>query len=196
MIHFFNRIAKGWLIAAALAGALFLAGGYHLLTWSSGQVEFYNLGLKAYENGDMPTAIQAFDRSIAIYKQEKRASWFHRFIYPQPDDELAALAYFHKGKAHLMNRQGELAVESFKESLRLNPGDRIEGLAADDAERLREEALVVKYDLEMLFKSRPDLAQQQGKGKGKGKPGDGKGNKPDPGNDPGSQPGKGNRDDI
>ncbi|HEY9868163.1 MAG TPA: tetratricopeptide repeat protein [Candidatus Obscuribacterales bacterium] len=193
LVSFFAARRKMWLVVAALVGALLLAGGYHLLAWKSPQVDYYNLGIKAYENGDMPQAIQYFDKSIAAYRESTRASWVHRFIYPQPDKELAAMAYFQKGKAHLQNRQAELCVESFKESLRLNPGNLYLDLSPEELQRLNEEALVVKYDLEMLFKSRPDQAAQQGKGKGKGK---GQGNKQVPGNEPGSQPGKGNRDDI
>src|SRR5687767_365616 len=115
-----------WLLAAMIVGSLLLAGGYHLITWKSGQADNYNAGIRAYQNGDMPTAIQFFDKSIDSYKREKRASWVHRFFYPQPSEELAAMANFQKAKAHLQNRQGELAVEAFKESLRLNPGDRYE----------------------------------------------------------------------
>ena len=192
-MNFLAQWRKQLLCACVIAGILLLAGGYHLITWTSGQSEFYNLGIKAYGSGHMPEAIQLFDKSIAGYRAETQANWLHRFVYPQPDRELAALACFQKAKAHLQNRQAELAVEAFKESLRLNPGDRIEGVAATDAVRLRDEALVVKYDLEMLFKSRPDIAQQQGKGKGNGNnPGD----KPAPGSEPNSQSGKGNRDDI
>jgi len=194
LVGFFAARRTMWLVVALLAGALLLGGGYQLLTWKSPQVANYNLGIKAYENGDMPQAIQFFDKSIAAYRESTRASWTHRFIYPQPDKELAAMAYFQKGKAHLQNRQAELCVESFKESLRLNPGNLyLDQLSPQELSLLKEEALVVKYDLEMLFKSRPDQAQQQGKGKGKGK---GNGNQQAPGNEPGSQPGKGNRDDI
>ena len=103
--------------------------------------------------------------------------------------------HFNKGKALLQTRQGPQAVEAFKESLRLNPGNIYEGLSSQEIEQLKEEALVVKYDLELLFKSRPQLAQQQGRGQGKQK-GNQKGNQQVPGNEPGSQPGKGNRDDI
>ncbi len=190
-----TKLSKRWLIGAVIGGLVSLWLGFGLITWTSGQTAYYNAGLQAYQAGDMPAAIQLFDRSIAAYKAEKNASWTHRFIYPKPDTEMAAQAYFHKGKAHLQNKQAELAVESLKESLRLNPGDQYEGLDPADAKRLHEEALVVKYDLEQLFKSRPDQAQQQGKGKGKGK-GDKPGNQQAPGTEPGSQPGKGNRDDI
>jgi tetratricopeptide (TPR) repeat protein len=189
----FARLRNTWMAVALVVGALLLAGGYHLLTYTNGQAEYYNLGLKAYENGDMPKAIQLFDKSIDSYKRETRASWTHRFVYPRPSKELAAMAYFQKAKAHLQNRQGELAVQSFKDSLKLNPGNLFEGSSPAETIRLSEESKVVKYDLEMLFKNRPDLAQQEGKGKGKGK---GQGNKQAPGQQPGDQPGKGNRDDI
>ena len=192
-MKFFENKRNLWLIAAVIAGALLLGGGYKLASFKNGQVDYYNQGLKAYENGDMPTAIKLFDQSIASYRRELSAGWTHRFIYPKPSRELAAMASFQKAKALLQNRQAEQAVEAFKDSLKLNPGDEIEGLDPEDALRMREEALVVKYDLELLFKSRPDLAQGQGKGKGKGQ---GQGNKQAPGNEPGSQPGKGNRDDI
>lgn len=184
---------KHLLVASMIAGLIFITGGAYLIIWTSGQAEYYNLGLKAYNNGQMSQAILCFDKSIASYRAETQAGWLHRFIYPKPDKELASLAYFQKAKAHLQNRQAELASEAFKESLRLNPGDKIAELTQEDAVRLHEEAFVVKYDLEMLFKSRPDIAQQQGKGKGKG---NGNGNRPAPGSEPGSQPGKGNREDI
>jgi tetratricopeptide (TPR) repeat protein len=189
----FAKLRNTWLGVALVVGALLLAGGYHLLTYTNGQAEYYNIGLKAYENGDMPHAIQFFDKSIDSYKRETRAGWTHRFIYPRPSKELVAMAYFQKAKAHLQNRQGELAVQSFKDALKLNPGNLHEGSSRAEDQRLAEEALVVKYDLEMLFKNRPDLAQQEGKGKGKGK---GQGNKQAPGTQPGDQPGKGNRDDV
>jgi hypothetical protein len=86
------------------------------------------------------------------------------------------------------------AVDAFKESLMINPGNGYTGMSVDDANRMQAEAYTVKYDLELLFKNNPDQAQKQGKGKPKD--GDGQGGKPVPGNDPGSQPGKGNRDDI
>lgn len=193
LARFFVKRRAMWLVAFTLAGALLLAGGYHLLSWRSPQIDYYNLGIKAYKKGDMPQAVQHFDRSVAAYRAATQASWLHRFVYPQPDKELAAMACFHKGKAHLQNRQGELAVESFKESLRYNPGNLYLSLTPAELKRLSEEALTVKYDLEMLFKSRPDLASQQGKGKGRGKA---DGNKQAPGSEPGTQPGKGNRDDI
>lgn len=184
-----------WLLALLVAGCLMLGYGYQLATWQNLQYDYYNVGLQAYEQGDIKTAVEMFDRSMNQYKRESKAGWLHRFIYPAPSRELAAQAAFHKAKALLRARQAEPAVEAFKESLRLNPGNGYSGMSLSDAQRMEAEAMVVKYDLELLFKNQPQLAQGQGKGKGNkpGQPGDGK---PVPGDDPGSKPGKGNKDDI
>lgn len=206
MMRFFARHRNALLIAALLAGMMLVYSGNKLAGWVSPQTAYYNAGLTAYTNGDMTKAVQYFDRSIAAYKAEIKAGWLHRFIYPRPSMEYAALANFHKGKALLQARQGEQAVAALKESVRINPGDvydengQVTALyspfTAAERRRLREEAMQVQYDLEMLFKSRPDLAQQEGKGKdGKGKPGK-QGAKPAPGQEPGTQPGKGRPDDI
>lgn len=183
------------LLAATLAGILMLYFGFTLATWRSEQVDYYNLGLAAYEQGDVQTAVQAFDRSLHAYKRDSRAGWLHRFVYPEPNRELAAQAAFHKAKSLLRARQAEPAVEAFKESLRLNPGNGYTDMALSDAQRMEAQALIVKYDLELLFKNQPQLAQGQGKGKGN-QQGNQPGNQPVPGDQPGSKPGKGNKDDI
>ncbi len=205
-MRFFAQHRKAWLTAFLLSGLLLVYSGNRLANWVSPQTAYYNAGLQAYQNGDMLKAVQYFDRSIASYKAENNAGWLHRFIYPRPSLEYAAMANFHKGKALLQAKQGEQAVAALKESLRINPGDVYDDngqltelyspFSAAERHRLREEAMQVQYDLEMLFKSRPDLAQQEGKGKdGKGKPGK-QGAKPAPGQEPGTQPGKGRPDDI
>jgi tetratricopeptide (TPR) repeat protein len=185
-----------WMIAALVAGILFTGFGVHLATYTSTQTQYYNLGLAAYEQENLQLANAAFDRSIQAYKQESRAGWMHRFLYPEPSREMAALAYFHKAKVLLRARQVEPAVEAFKESLRLNAGNGYKGIPLSDAQRLEAQAEVVKYDLELLFKNQPQQGKGQGKGKGKPQPGDGKGNQQVPGDQPGSQPGKGKPDDI
>lgn len=198
-MRFFAQRRTTWLVAALIAGVLLCWGGYKLATWQAPQVAYYNLALQAYQAGDMPKAIQFFDRSIAAYKREQNATWLHRFIYPRPSKDYAAKAYFHKAKAHLQNRQAELAVAAFEDSLRLNPGDQLKGLLGDEALQLREDALVVKYDFELLLTARKDLAEGQGKGKGKGNrpgQGQGEGEGEQPGQQPGSKPGKGRPDDI
>ncbi len=192
-------LRTAWLVAALIAGVLLVDGGYRLSTYVDPQVAYYDLGIKAYQAGDMAKAVRYFDMSIASYKAAQRDTWMHRFINPRPSLELAAMANFQKGKALLQAKQAEQAVEAFKESLRLNPGDLRGGLSADQALRLHEEAMVVKYDLELLFKSRPDLAAGQGKGQGQGQQGQGQGQqqgKQAPGQNPGSLPGKGRPDDI
>lgn len=183
-----------WMLAAMFAGILMLFYGFSLATWRSAQTDYYNVGLVAYEQGDVKTAVEMFDRSLAHYKRDSREGWLHRFVYPAPSRELAALAAFHKAKALLRARQAEPAVEAFKESLRLNPGNGYTGMALSDAQRLEAQAMVVKYDLELLFKNQPQLGK--GQGKGQPKPGDQPGNNPVPGDNPGSKPGKGNKDDI
>lgn len=196
-MKFFSQHRTAWLIGAVVAGVMLLYSGYRLSNWASPQVAYFNAGLAAYEAGDMPKAVQFFDRSLSAYKAEQNASWMHRFIYPRPSLEYAAMASFHRGKALLQAKQAELGVEAFKESIRLfDNALQDERLSALEAKRLQAKELVVQYDLEMLFKSRPDLAQGEGKGKnGKGK-GDKQGTKQAPGQDPGSQPGKGRPDDI
>jgi tetratricopeptide (TPR) repeat protein len=196
-MRFFSQYRTAWLAACVLAGFALVFAGNKLANAPSAQAAFFNAGLQAYEAGDMPKAVQFFDRSLSAYKAEKNASWLHRFIYTKPSTADAAMASFHKGKALLQARQAELGVEAFKESIRLfDQAMQADGLSEDEGKKLAEKQLVVQYDLEMLFKSRPDLAQGEGKGKnGKGK-GQQKGTKQAPGQDPGSQPGKGRPDDI
>jgi len=184
-----------WFLAGLIAGLLLLFYGLGLAMWQSPQVYYYDLGLKQYTDGDLPHAVQSFDRSLAAFKASARnRTWLERFVYPKPDRELAALADFQKGKVLIRAQQGQPAVDALEESLMLNAGNGYgDDVSKADAVRMHEEALAVKYDLELLFKNNPSLAQQQGKGKGKGQ---GKGDKQVPGTEPGKQPGKGNRDDI
>src|SRR5262245_50235816 len=125
-----------WMIAALVAGILFTVVGVHLATYQSAQPQYSNLRRAAYEQQNLPLANAAFDRRILAYKSEARAGWLHRFIYPAPSREMAALAYFHKAKVLLRARQVEPAVEAFKESLRLNAGNGYQGIPLTDAQRL------------------------------------------------------------
>lgn len=185
-----------WMIAALVAGIIFTGFGVHLSTYVAPQQAYYNVAMAAYEQENLPLASAALDRSILAYKAEARADWLHRFIYPAPSRELAALAYFHKAKVLLRQRKMEAAVDAFKESLRLNAGNGYQGLTLSEAQRLEAQAMVVKYDLELLFKNQPQQGQGQGKGQGKPQQGQGKGNQQVPGDQPGNQPGKGKPDDI
>ncbi|MBK9141423.1 MAG: tetratricopeptide repeat protein [Candidatus Melainabacteria bacterium] len=186
-------------VVTILAGLLCLGLGYQLLTWPDSQVQLYNAGVAAYRTGNAEEAVRYFDRSLANYKLRAQDNWAERFIYPRPDRELAAYASFQKAKAYLHLRKGKEAVEAFKESLRLNPGNNYENLTGfqnlsqDDELRLSEAAKTVKYDLELLFKNNKQLAEGEGKGDGQPQPGDGDPKKQKPGDQPGQLPGKGDR---
>ncbi len=179
-----------------LVGAAIFACGIYLYTWSDSQNLLYNQGLVAYQTGDVQKAIKYFDQSLAVYKSRQNESWLERVVYPRPDKEVAAQAAFHKAKALIRAKQGKPAVEAFQESLQLNSGNLYQGrgLSAREVQEAEENAKVVKYDLELLFKNNPALAK--GQGKGQPKPGDKPGDQQVPGDQPGKMPGKGNKDDI
>jgi tetratricopeptide (TPR) repeat protein len=193
-VSFARRMA---VIATVIIGALIFSYGLYLYSWRDAQIAQYNQGIAAYRSGDHQVAVKYFDTSLSTYKGRQDLNWMERFIYPKPDKELAALASFHKAKSLLRLNQAPPAVQAFKESLELNSGNLYLGrdLTEKEYQVFREAAMVVKYNLELLFKNDPQQAQKQGKGKGKGNgpPQDGK---PVPGDDPGSMPGKGNRDTI
>lgn len=206
-MKFFGNKPRVWLVASFVIGLVVFGWVYRVMTWEDKQTAFYDVGVTTYQTAqeapDMKAAIDLFDRSMGVYKMRSKSSdWSDRFLYPAPNRELAALAAFHKAKALLRLKQVEPAVEAFKESLRLNPGNNYQNLpgfehaSKEDIVRLEAQAMQVKYDLELLFKNNKQQAEGQGKGKGKpgDKPGDGK--KQQPGQQPGDQPGKGKKDDI
>lgn len=181
-------------LSSMAAGILLLAVAAQLTHYRNHQVELYNEAMQAYASRDAVKAIKALDASLSAYKQDTQRGPLKRLIYGEPRRDLAALALFHKANILIQVQKADLAVEAFKESLRINPGDEYHGLSPSAAESLNKIALDTKYNLEMLFKS----GQASGQGKGKGK-GEGKGkpsNQREPGDDPGTQRGHGNRDDI
>lgn len=181
-----------WLLAFA-AGSVMLAGGVSLARWRCEQIDFYNAGLAAYEAGDPQASVEMFDRSLNAYQQALQAPWLDRFVYPRANTELAARASFHKAMVLIRVQQVEPAVAALLLSLRLNPAGA-SAYYGDDAARLRELSLIVRYNLELLFNQRPDLARAQGAGR---RPGDGSGDAQRvPGQNPGNMPGPGNRDDL
>lgn len=185
-----RRIA---LAIVTLLGVLMLLGAEMVATWRSPQVSYYNAGIAALEQGDMETALKAFDVSLESYRRQKDRNALEQALLPDPSLEVAALAHKNRALIFIMMQKPDQAVLAFKESLKLNPGDAtVRGMANES--KLTEDAFVVKYDLELLFKKNPE----QAKGQGKGKPQDGQGKEPQqaPGNDPGKLPGKGNKDDL
>ncbi len=191
------------LIVLLLAFGIYtLQKGVELSFWRSEQIETYNQGLTAYMGGDAEAAIELFDRSIAAYEAElAQDDWLHRLVFGEPSRELAALANFQKGKALLMMQQTRPAIEALMEAIRLNPGNDYTYLnvATEDVQRLYDQALIVKYDLEMLFQSNRTQAQQSQQGQGD-QPAE-QGDQPVPGSSqqegqPGSGQGEGGGDDL
>ncbi len=180
-------------LALAL-GCLMVFGGIHLERWRSPQVDFYNSGQLALSEQNPEAAIELFDRSISAYEHTRNDDWFERFVFPDADLELAANAHFLRGLALVMSGDAPGAVEAFKASLKLNPGN---GYASDLAsrERLEELAFLVKYNLELLLSQNPILARRQGAqrpadGDGEGEP------MPVPGDQPISGAGSSSGDDL
>lgn len=188
------------LTLVSILGLGLLIGSHFLATRPNPAVVLYDYGVELYLQGDAEGALKAFDQSIAVYNQESRKSgvtgWAHRQLYGAPSKELAALAYAKKGQLLIVMQKADQAVLAFKNSLALNPGDNLyEGYSLNEAQQLREQAYVVKYNMELLFKKNPSQAKKEGKGQPK--PGEGKpGEQQNPGDQPGNKPGKGNKNDI
>lgn len=215
MIRF---IKKKWRTLVALTvvsaiGCAMLIGHNKLDNWQSPQVTFYNQGLALYKEGKVDEALVAFDKSLDAYRAGHQRKGLDSIVYPPTSTENAALAESKKAVLYIMKQKGELAIKSFKESLKLNPGghqfedlspeqakllgSEIARLTSTDELRLDQQSFIVKHNFELLFKKNPSMAQGEGKGKGKGKgQGNKPGQKPAPGQDPGQQSGRGNRDDI
>lgn len=174
-------------------GAQLTIYGVNMAQWRSEQIDFFNAGVSAYQEGNAENAVEFFDRSLSAYQRTLSAPWMERFVYPRADVELAARAAFLKGMAHIRSQQAEPAVAALRHSLRLNPG-RMNAYYAADGDRLSELSMFARFNLELLFNQRPDLAYAQGAGRNASEGG------PDaqrlPGQNPGNMPGPGNRDDL
>lgn len=178
---------------ASTVGALAMYGATNLANREAPQITWYNRGVELYKQNDAEGASAAFDQSLAHYQKALRnTSWYARNFEPQASAEVAALAQAHKGICYLMMQKPEQAVMAWKESLKINDGSLRAGYSPADQTRLHEQAWVVRHNLELLYRKMPSLAAKEGKGRGR----PGQGNKQAPGNDPGTQPGRGNKDDI
>lgn len=188
------------LALVSIIGLSLLVGSHFLATQRPSWEVYYNQGVELYLQGDAENALKAFDQSIASYNRASRQSgfegWMNRQLYGAPSTEIAALAYAKKGQLLIVLQKADQAVLAFKSSLALNAGDNLyEGVSLSEEQKLREQAFVVKYNMELLFKKNPSQAKKEGKGQGK--PGEGKpGDQQNPGDQPGSKPGKGNKNDI
>lgn len=171
--------------------------GITLLAWQSPQVAYYNQGLELFQNGDAEGAMKAFDQSLAVWRARHQSNWFERVCLPGPTDELAAETLGKQAIVFLLLRKPEQARDAFKRSLELNSGNNYPAkLSREEVDRLIEQALVEKKNLEILFLMNQSMAQQEGKGEPR--PGDQPGSQPAPGSDPadGTQPGNGQQDAI
>lgn len=196
---------RKFLIAATtvIFGLLGTGTGLYLLFWADHQANFYNRGLAQYRTLEFQEAEKSFERSIFVYENAKDRTWIERFVYPKPDRETASLAALHLGNALLRQKNIPKAVKAFKQSIRLNPGTGYsdlpgfpEDLSPADLTRLKKEAAVAKYNLELLLRNNPDIEQKEGKGnKIESKPQEEE-KEQIPQIAPGSQPGQGGADDL
>jgi tetratricopeptide (TPR) repeat protein len=165
-MKFLKNKRTRWLVVGLIAGLIALTGGLTFATWKNTQVSYYDAGISAYQHGHMQSAVVLFDESLSAYHQDLNRDWFEQAVYPAANRELAALADFQKGEALLQMKQDAAAVQAWEESLQLNPGNgpSYASLSPSDANRMHEEALVVKYNLEKLLLNNPKLVQVQGNG--------------------------------
>ncbi len=174
--------------ATVAIGLAVMVSGVYVYSFGDAQTSYYNQGIAAYAAASVAgqpgspihseaemkrtlgQARQMFERSRQAYKANSVGGpWLKRFLSPQPDQHLAAMAAFQEAKCYLVLGQANLAVKSFQTYLQINPGG--------SADEHIEDTLVDQYDLEMLLKANPSAGSGQGQGSG---------------NDPskGSQPGK------
>jgi len=173
--------------AFAGAGVVALALGFYLWNYRSLQVDLYNAGVAAMDQGDLPTAMKLFDASTVAYKMESSRSQLARLILPEPNKDLEARAHFHKGNCLVKLRKPQDAVKAYTESLASNPGNSFDGLSLEQAASRYNDALHTMANLEKLFSS----GQGGGKAKGNGqRPGQGP-PQPGPGRDRQPSPGAG-----
>ncbi len=167
------------------AGVVVLAIGLYLWSYRSAQVDLYNAGIAAMDQGDIPTAVKLFDASVAAYKQESSRSQLARLILPEPNKDLEARAHFHKGNCLVKARKTKDAVKAYVESLQSNPGNCFEGITLEEAASRYNDALQTMANLEKLFSSGQSGGKATGNGKQRGQgqpqPGPSRDRQPNPG---------------
>jgi len=195
-----NKNRKWRTVLLVSFGVLLLGCGVFTALWQDAQAILYNHGLQAYvyaqtagpDNPNNPVKTSAdrakmmqqsakmFALSLAVYKLESKASWFQLFLFPHPDQHLAAKACFREANVLTWMGKQKEAVEAYKAYLEINPGGINDHYAGD--------TFADQHNLELQFNNNPALQQAQGKGQGKGK-GDGDPGKQQQPGDPSNQAG-------
>jgi tetratricopeptide (TPR) repeat protein len=167
------------------AGLVVLTLGLYLWSYRSNQIELYNAGIAAMDQGDIPTAVKLFDASVAAYKHESSRSQLARLILPEPNKDLEARALFHKGNCLVKARKTKDAVKAYIESLQSNPGNCFEGITLEQAASRYNDALQTMANLEKLFSAGQSGGKATGNGKQRGQgqpqPGPSRDRQPNPG---------------
>lgn len=198
---FKNRKSTWFFSATTLFGILALICGFHLASWTNDQVNHYNKGVSAYQTLEFEQAVNEFNFSLNAYRAPQKRSWLERFVYPAPSRELAANTAAQKGNALIMLKRLPEAVDAYKDALRLNPSSNyqnlpgFENLTPADITRLKRDARIVKYNLELLLRNNIDLQNKKGDGnQQEAKEEEEKEQIPQLA--PGGQPGTGDKEDI
>lgn len=179
-MHIWKNRHMQRIIVALLAVALCLLANY-LQHWRNDQLELFNDGLTAYNAGDLVTALQRFDDSIAAYnRRETNEGVIQHVIFGQPDRLIAARAAFQRGKILVALGQNDAALAAYKQSLMLNPGNGFSQFSLATANDWQKEARLTQYNTELLFAGNENLAKQEGVGQEPGSDG----NQPPPGSGP------------
>jgi tetratricopeptide (TPR) repeat protein len=151
-------------VVVITALALLAFGGSEFLgRIQSQQVVYYNQGLALLKAGDPTAAVKAFEQSLVAYNAERNhtPNLPERLFVPGPSREIAAQAAGYEGVALFLLKQPQAAVRAYRASLCLNPGDQTFGLSQADAQRLQHEAEIVQSNLELLYRTYPELAPHQ-----------------------------------
>jgi tetratricopeptide (TPR) repeat protein len=107
-----------------------------LAQYQDSQIALYDAAMQSVADNDpdgLALAPKLLEQSAGIYKQNQDYSWWDRFYYPVPDQEVAALAYFHQGNLLRANKKYQDALTAYVQSLRLNSGQGLlPGVSARD----------------------------------------------------------------
>lgn len=129
--HWYKRILP--MLALLALGLPSIAFGLWLGDHPDRQAIAYNRGLSLAEAGKLEEAIEAFETAASLYVNGRQSNWLVRFLLPQPDSELAALALSHEGFLLAKLKRGPAALDAWERSLAINSGDEYQsgpGLAS------------------------------------------------------------------